>query len=51
LRELARQVEDVRRKLIRQKEVAFRRLKQGEKIHAAPLAEVKAEYDGLNTAK
>jgi len=51
VKELARQVEDMRKKLIRQKQVAFRRLKQEERTLAATLAAVKAEYDGLNTVK
>jgi len=51
LLELGRQVEEMRKKLIRQKEVAFRRLKREETSLAGTLAKVKAEYDGLNTAK
>lgn len=51
IQELERQIEEMRKKLIRQKEVAYRRVKQEEDKVAALLAKAKAEYDGLSTAK
>jgi capsular exopolysaccharide synthesis family protein len=49
--ELSRQIEEMRQKLIRQKEVGYDRLRQQEDKLALALKAVKAEYDGLNLAK